>query len=71
MRRAEPVVVGVLVEPAALGRDKGETVVFQDTQTIDLKPVLSGSFPLRQLERAFAAAARPDTYRVFLTPNGL
>ena len=40
-------------------------------QTIDLKPVLSGSFPLRQLERAFAAAARPDTYRVFLTPNGL
>lgn len=40
-------------------------------ETIDVKPVLSGSFPLVQLEQAFAAAARPDTYRVFVTPNGM
>lgn len=40
-------------------------------QTIDLKPLLSCSFPLGQLEDAFAAAARPDTYRVFVTPDGV
>ena len=38
---------------------------------VDLKPLLSAAFPLEQLERAFAAAARPDTYRVFITPNEL
>jgi threonine dehydrogenase-like Zn-dependent dehydrogenase len=38
-------------------------------QTIDLHPVLSASFPLLELENAFAAAMRPDTYRVFVTPN--
>ena len=40
-------------------------------QTIDLKPLLSCSFPLGQLADAFAAAARPDTYRVFVTPDGV
>lgn len=39
-------------------------------RTIDLQPLLSGVFPLEQLADAFAAAARPDTYRVFVTPNG-
>jgi threonine dehydrogenase-like Zn-dependent dehydrogenase len=39
-------------------------------QTIDVEPVLSAAFPLEQLAEAFAAAARPDTYRVFVTPNG-
>jgi threonine dehydrogenase-like Zn-dependent dehydrogenase len=38
--------------------------------TIDLEPLLSCSFPLERLEHAFAAAARPDTYRVFVTPGG-
>jgi hypothetical protein len=38
-------------------------------RTIDLAPVLSAAFPLCDLEAAFAAAARPDTYRVFVTPN--
>jgi threonine dehydrogenase-like Zn-dependent dehydrogenase len=38
--------------------------------TVDLKPLLSGAFPLDELELAFAAASRPDTYRVFVTPNG-
>jgi len=38
-------------------------------QTIDLKPVISAAFPLLQLEAAFAAASRPDTYRVFVTPD--
>jgi threonine dehydrogenase-like Zn-dependent dehydrogenase len=38
--------------------------------TIDLKPVLSGAFALEDLDQAFAAASRPDTYRVFVTPNG-
>ena len=38
--------------------------------TVDLKPVISAAFPLAQLEAAFAAAARPDTYRVFVTPDG-
>jgi threonine dehydrogenase-like Zn-dependent dehydrogenase len=37
--------------------------------TIDLKPLLSATFPLGQLDQAFAAALRPDTYRVFITPN--
>lgn len=39
--------------------------------SIDVKPVLSGAFPLLQLDQAFAAAARPDTYRVFVAPNGV
>jgi threonine dehydrogenase-like Zn-dependent dehydrogenase len=39
-------------------------------QTIDLQPLVSASFPLVRLEQAFAAAARPDSYRVFVTPNG-
>jgi threonine dehydrogenase-like Zn-dependent dehydrogenase len=38
--------------------------------TVDLQPVLSGAFALEQLDQAFAAASRPDTYRVFVTPNG-
>ncbi len=38
--------------------------------TIDLKPLISATFPLLQLKAAFAAAARPDTYRVFVTPDG-
>ena len=37
-------------------------------RSIDLGPLLSASFPLDQLEQAFAAAARPETYRVFVTP---
>lgn len=37
--------------------------------TIDLKPVISAVFPLAQLDAAFVAAARPDTYRVFVTPD--
>ena len=36
--------------------------------TIDLAPLISEVFPLEDLEQAFAAAARPDTYRVFVTP---
>jgi threonine dehydrogenase-like Zn-dependent dehydrogenase len=39
-------------------------------RTIDVKPLLSRSFPLEQLEDAFAAAARTDTYRVFVMPDG-
>jgi L-iditol 2-dehydrogenase len=38
-------------------------------RTIDLQPLLSGVFPLDQLELAFEAAARPDTYRVFIAPE--
>ena len=38
--------------------------------TVDLKPVISAMFPLSQLEAAFAAAVRPDTYRVFVAPDG-
>ena len=37
-------------------------------RTIDLAPLISDVFPLADLELAFAAAARPDTYRVFVTP---
>jgi L-iditol 2-dehydrogenase len=39
--------------------------------TVNLQPVLSGTFPLEHLDQAFAAASRPDTYRVFVIPNGL
>ncbi len=38
--------------------------------TVDVRPALSGTFPLEHLADAFAAAARADTYRVFVTPNG-
>jgi L-iditol 2-dehydrogenase len=38
-------------------------------ETIDLSPVISAIFPLAQLAAAFAAAARTDTYRVFVTPD--
>jgi threonine dehydrogenase-like Zn-dependent dehydrogenase len=38
-------------------------------RTVDLKPLLSATFPLENLVEAFAAASRPDTYRVFVTPN--
>jgi L-iditol 2-dehydrogenase len=37
--------------------------------TIELQPLLGGVFPLEQLARAFEAAARPDTYRVFIAPE--
>jgi threonine dehydrogenase-like Zn-dependent dehydrogenase len=37
---------------------------------IDLAPLLSAAYPLDELAAAFDAAARPDTYRVFVTPNG-
>jgi threonine dehydrogenase-like Zn-dependent dehydrogenase len=37
--------------------------------TIDLKPLLSATFPLEQIECAFEAAARRDTYRVFIAPE--
>ena len=40
-------------------------------QTIDLKPLLSAAFPLEDLVEAFAAAMRPETYRVFVTPNAM
>jgi L-iditol 2-dehydrogenase len=40
-------------------------------QTIDLQPLISAAFPLLELEAAFAAAAQPDTYRVFVTPDSL
>jgi L-iditol 2-dehydrogenase len=36
-------------------------------RTIDLAPLVSAVFPLSELERAFEAAARPDTYRVLVT----
>ncbi len=38
-------------------------------RTVDLKPLLSAAFALENIVPAFAAAARPDTYRVFVTPN--
>jgi threonine dehydrogenase-like Zn-dependent dehydrogenase len=38
-------------------------------RTIDLSPLLSDVYPLAQLGDAFAAAARPDTYRVFIAPE--
>jgi L-iditol 2-dehydrogenase len=37
--------------------------------TIDLAPLLGGVFPLDKIELAFDAAARPDTYRVFIAPE--
>jgi threonine dehydrogenase-like Zn-dependent dehydrogenase len=37
-------------------------------RTVDLAPLVSAAFPLEQLDQAFAAAARPDTYRVLITP---
>jgi L-iditol 2-dehydrogenase len=38
-------------------------------RTVELEPLLSCVYPLKQLECAFDAAARPDTYRVFIAPE--
>jgi threonine dehydrogenase-like Zn-dependent dehydrogenase len=35
-------------------------------RTIDVAPLISAVYALEDLERAFEAAARPDTYRVFV-----
>jgi L-iditol 2-dehydrogenase len=40
-------------------------------RTIDVTPVISAAFPLLELPAAFDAAARPDTYRVFVTLDGV
>jgi threonine dehydrogenase-like Zn-dependent dehydrogenase len=38
-------------------------------RTVTLEPLLSCVYPLVELEQAFDAAARPDTYRVFIAPE--
>jgi len=38
-------------------------------RTVELEPLLSCVYPLHELEQAFEAAARPDTYRVFIAPE--
>jgi threonine dehydrogenase-like Zn-dependent dehydrogenase len=37
-------------------------------QTIDLRPLISRTYPLSELEDALKAAIRPDTYRVIVLP---
>ena len=37
---------------------------------IDLRPLISMTFPLSRLADAFAAATRKDTYRVLVQPDG-
>ena len=41
----------------------------QAERTITLQPLLSSVHSLDEIECAFAAAARPDTYRVFIAPE--
>lgn len=38
-------------------------------RTVDLRPLISATFPLSRLADAFASAARKDTYRVLVQPD--
>ena len=48
--------------------DMRQAVQMISDRRVDLRPLISLSFPLDQLESALQAAIRPDTYRVIVTP---
>ena len=48
--------------------DMRQAVQMISGRRVDLRPLISRTFPLVQLEEALQAAIRPDTYRVIVTP---
>jgi len=48
--------------------DMRQAVQMISGRRVDLRPLISLSFPLAQLEEALQAAIRPDTYRVIVKP---
>ncbi len=49
-------------------QDMRKAVDMISNQTIDLRPLISCTFPLLDLEKGLQAAIRPDTYRVIVLP---
>lgn len=49
-------------------RDMRKAVEMISNQTINLRPLISCTFPLIELERGLQATLRPDTYRVIVLP---
>lgn len=49
-------------------QDMRKAVDMISRQTIDLRPLISRTFPLSDLDEALKAAIRPDTYRVIVLP---
>ena len=48
--------------------DMRQAVQMISSGAIDLKPLISLTLPLAQLEEGLQAAMRPDTYRVIVIP---
>jgi 2-desacetyl-2-hydroxyethyl bacteriochlorophyllide A dehydrogenase len=49
-------------------QDMRKAVDMISRRTIDLRPLISRTYPLSELEEALKAALRPDTYRVIVQP---
>lgn len=49
-------------------QDMRQAVQMISQRTVNLRPLISASYPLAQLEEALQAALRRDTYRVIVTP---
>jgi len=49
-------------------QDMRKAVDMISRRTIDLRPLISRTYPLAELEEALKAAIRPDTYRVIVLP---
>ena len=49
-------------------QDMRKAVDMISQQAIDLRPLISGTYPLIELEAALEAAIQPDTYRVIVLP---
>jgi threonine dehydrogenase-like Zn-dependent dehydrogenase len=49
-------------------QDMRKAVDMISQRVIDLRPLISRTYPLSELEDALKAALRPDTYRVIVLP---
>jgi L-iditol 2-dehydrogenase len=49
-------------------QDMRKAVDMISRRTIDLRPLISRTYPLLELEDALKAALQPDTYRVIVLP---
>jgi len=49
-------------------QDMRKAVDMISQQAIDLRPLISRTYPLVELEAALEAAIQPDTYRVIVLP---
>jgi len=60
--------IGTMRLPGRDQQDMRKAVDMISRQTIDLRPLISRTFPLSDLDEALKAAIRPDTYRVIVLP---